>query len=128
LLTDGSIRSNIFRSIIHRDFDHETFENDIALLMLDTQIRFSSSVLPICLPNVGVSLQGFAIAVGFGGTDTNREGSAILQEVEIPIVDNIECLANDSEFYEKFLNHGNFCAGKKGVVKNVCGGDEGKKQ
>ena len=49
-----------------------------------------------------------------------------LQEVEIPIVDDDECKGSDSEFYEKFLNHGNLCAGKKGEIKNVYGGDEGK--
>lgn len=126
LLGESTIRSNIFRSIMHKYYDHETFENDIAILMLETQIKFSSNVLPICLPSAGVPLQGYAIAVGFGGTKDNVEGSHILQEVEVPIVDDKnECLENDAEFYEKFLNHGNFCAGKKGVFKNVCKGDEG---
>lgn len=126
LLTDGSIRSNIFRSIIHQKYDSETSENDIALLMLETQIKFSSNVLPICLPQATAVLEGYAIAVGFGSTKTDNEGSVMLQEVEIPIVDNDECLANDSDFYEKFLNQGNFCAGKKGAIKNVCGGDGGE--
>ena len=73
-----------------------------------------------------MNLQGYAIAVGFGSTLDDKEGSMLLQEVEIPIVDIDECKGSDSEFYEKFLNHGNFCAGKKGVIKNVCGGDEGE--
>lgn len=94
--------------------------------MLETQIKFSSTILPICLPNAGEVLDGFGIAVGFGSTESNNEGSFLLQEVEVPIVDNEECLRSDSEFYETFLNAGSFCAGKKGVTKNVCGGDSGE--
>lgn len=126
MLTDGNLRSNIFRTIVHQSFDFETFENDVALLMLETQIKFSSKVLPICLPHAGEVLGGIGTAVGFGSTENDNERSFILKEVQIPIVDNDECLQSDSEFYEKFLNAGSFCAGEKGVIKNVCGGDSGE--
>lgn len=125
-MIDAGLRSNVFRSIIHEDFSSDMFQNDIALLMLESQIKISTKVLPICLPELGVELEGIATVVGFGSTENEKFGSSSLRQVEIPIVANEECFKVDSDFYDKFLNEGNFCAGKSGETKNVCGGDSGK--
>lgn len=126
LMSGGSQRSNVFRSIIHVDYDWETFENDIALLMLQTQIAYKSSVLPICLPQLGVTLEEIGTIVGFGGTKSDRGGSSGLRHAMIPIVSDEECSEADPDFFNELLNRGNFCAGKKGELKNVCSGDSGE--
>lgn len=125
LMTDTGLRSNVFRSIRHHYYDHETFENNIALLFLETQIKFSSSVLPICLPELGMALTGSGIMVGFGGIEKDEGGSSVLREVQMPLVSNDECYDNDSDFFDQYLNYGNFCAGKKGESRNICNGDSG---
>ena len=39
------------RMIIHRNYKPDTFENDIALLELETGFEVQPHVVPICLPN-----------------------------------------------------------------------------
>nr|XP_009665245.1 PREDICTED: LOW QUALITY PROTEIN: serine protease 55 [Struthio camelus australis] len=36
--------------ILHENFDSESMENDIALILLDSPIQFSEQKMPICLP------------------------------------------------------------------------------
>lgn len=36
--------------VIHKDFERATMDNDIALLLLDTDIRFNGLKEPICMP------------------------------------------------------------------------------
>ena len=45
--------SLIFRAIMHPKFVASLYEQDIALLHLDEDLVFSSSVLPVCLPPPG---------------------------------------------------------------------------
>lgn len=126
LMTGGSQRSNIFRIIVHENFDRSTLENDIALLMLQTQVVYSPSVLPICLPELGIAHETTGTIVGFGGTENDQYGSSSLRHADIPIATKDECYQADADFFGQFLNQGNFCAGKKGELKNVCGGDSGE--
>ena len=37
--------------IIHDKYNHETLENDIALMKLDRRVDFSRNILPACLPS-----------------------------------------------------------------------------
>lgn len=41
------------RMIIHRDYNPSNFDNDIALLELETPFRIQPNVVPICLPEKG---------------------------------------------------------------------------
>lgn len=46
----------------HRDFDKRTFTNDIALLLLERPVQFTSFIKPVCLPPPG------DLFVGVSGT------------------------------------------------------------
>ena len=39
--------------ITHPNFDSSTLDNDFAIIQLETPVKFSDSVRPICLPDVG---------------------------------------------------------------------------
>ena len=55
------------RMIVHREYNPETFDNDIALLELDTPFEVKPHVVPICLPQTDYDLVGeFAHVAGFG--------------------------------------------------------------
>lgn len=45
-----AISKNVRRVIVHRQYDAATFENDIALLELETPISYDSHIVPICMP------------------------------------------------------------------------------
>lgn len=121
-MSDDGLRSNVFKLIIHPNYDDGTFENNIAMLMLETQIKFSAKILPICLPPPGAVLKEIGTIVGFGRTETNRHGSVKYREAELAIVSNEEC----DDKAESSLNQENFCAGRADGMKNVCDGDDGK--
>ena len=53
------------RMIIHRQYNAQTFENDIALLELLSPIRDEPNVMPICLPSE-TDVFDEAIVTGFG--------------------------------------------------------------
>lgn len=55
------------RMIIHRNYNAHTFENDIALLELETPLGIQPHVLPICLPNLDEQFVGrMAFVAGWG--------------------------------------------------------------
>lgn len=56
--------------ILHKDFNNITGANDIALLVLDKDLVFTSLVAPICLPSSGLRLAAgmAAIVAGWGLT------------------------------------------------------------
>lgn len=54
------------RMIIHRQYNAQTFENDIALLELHAPIQDEPNVMPICLPSRETDVFDEAIVTGFG--------------------------------------------------------------
>lgn len=45
-----SVTKNVRRVIVHRDYNAQTFENDIALLELESAVEYAPHIVPICLP------------------------------------------------------------------------------
>lgn len=125
MMVASGIRSNVFKLIIHENYDQYVRENDIALLLLESQVTYNAAILPICLPTQGVlsdSKFGKGFVIGFGSTEVELHGSLFLVEAEIPIVSNEECFENDLDFFEKYLDKDKFCAGQKNELKNICEG------
>lgn len=46
-----SVSRNVRRVIVHRNYDPATFENDLALLELESPIQFDAHIVPICMPD-----------------------------------------------------------------------------
>ena len=44
--------------VTHRNFDKFTYEYDIALLEMQSRIKFQPNIIPICLPNSDSNLVG----------------------------------------------------------------------
>lgn len=65
------------RMIVHRDYNPETFDNDIALLELDTPFELKPHVVPICLPDQDYHLVGeYAHIAGFGKLNYGKQSKA----------------------------------------------------
>lgn len=45
-----TIQRNVRRVIVHKDFIARTFDNDLALLELESPVTFDEHIIPICLP------------------------------------------------------------------------------
>lgn len=62
-----SISKNVKRVIVHRQYDAATFENDIALLELESPVAYDTHIVPICMPDDEDDFTGrMAVVTGWG--------------------------------------------------------------
>lgn len=62
-----SVTKNVRRVIVNRGYDPATFENDLALLELESPVQFDEHIVPICMPEDGVDFTGrMATVTGWG--------------------------------------------------------------
>ncbi|KAF2882668.1 hypothetical protein ILUMI_23502 [Ignelater luminosus] len=127
-----SERHGVRQKIIHPKFKFRTTQPDrydIALLELNRRAGQSFHILPICLPEVGIKLEGRnAVVAGWGKTkpSTDLTGTNVLRSATVPILDIKECMSWHRikqitvELYEEML-----CAGHKDGHKDACLGDSG---
>lgn len=84
----------IKKIIPHEDFDIFTFNNDIALLELETPLFYSSRVAPACLPSG--TQQDFTdqltLVAGWGRLSERSPTSQTLRSVVVPVWSQDECL------------------------------------
>jgi secreted trypsin-like serine protease len=87
-------RRSVQRVINHHAYNNETFENDIALILVDIPFEFTkTSVARICLPdathhNEYPQAGTDVIAVGWGKTKTGNT-SDILQQITLQVSDKL---------------------------------------
>lgn len=62
-----AVIKNVRRVIVHRQYDPATFENDLALLELDSPVVYQEHIVPICMPKEGEDYVGrMATVTGWG--------------------------------------------------------------
>ncbi|KAF7279785.1 hypothetical protein GWI33_006745 [Rhynchophorus ferrugineus] len=115
----------IDETVIHKNYDPKTFDNDIALLRLSVAANFSyANVQPICLPveEINDDLSGkFAVISGWGVTEEGHK-SPVLLKASVPVIPIETC----KNLYKRFTNltDRQICAGGyKG--QDSCKGDSG---
>ncbi|XP_076314877.1 uncharacterized protein LOC143227305 [Tachypleus tridentatus] len=118
---------NVKKIIVHRNFNTQSFENDLALLELETPVRFQPHIVPICLPESGDDFTGkTAFVSGWGKLFHDGPVPKRLQYVKVPIIGNSKC-------QEMFLHSGHdkiikntfICAGYETGGQDSCEGDSG---
>ncbi|XP_026755331.2 serine protease filzig [Galleria mellonella] len=121
------VSKNVRRVIVHRQYDAATFENDLALLELETPVKFDAHIVPICMPPDDADFTGrMATVTGWGRLKYGGGVPTVLQEVQVPVIENSAC-------QEMFLTAGHFknilksfiCAGYANGEKDSCEGDSG---
>ncbi|XP_065361336.1 venom protease [Calliphora vicina] len=110
-------------------FSFSNFDNDIALLRLNDRVPITSFIRPICLPraeernDLFVGTKG--IATGWGTLKEDGKPSCLLQEVEVPVLDNETCVAQ-TNYTQKMITKNMMCAGYPGKgERDSCQGDSG---
>ncbi|CAH0718451.1 unnamed protein product, partial [Brenthis ino] len=118
----------VFKIIVHENFNHRKVENDIALLKMTTPVIFNDYLHPVCMwsdrvnKNVPIGeITGSVVGWGFDQTDLL---SPTLRTAHIPLVSDEICIQRNPTFYGSFLNGYKFCAGLINGT-SVCNGDSG---
>ncbi|XP_062705389.1 transmembrane protease serine 9 [Aedes albopictus] len=125
---DHSRQFDVDKIIRHDDYDKETFENDIALLKLYSEITFTNYIQPVCLWQGDTQLSKIVSKIGYvvgWGLDEGYSLPKYLLEATMPIVSSKECRESDRWYYNKYyFESKTFCAGCH-VGSHVSHGDSG---
>lgn len=115
---------NVVEIKAHPRFSRVGFYNDIAILILDRDVRKSKYVIPLCLPEEHLS-EKFTnqrpTVVGWGTTYYGGKESAIQRQAELPVWRNEDC---DQAYFQP-INENFICAGYTDGGKDACQGDSG---
>ncbi|XP_055910873.1 serine protease nudel [Eupeodes corollae] len=114
--------------VVHQMYERRTMKNDLALMRIDTPLRFNRWVKPICLPDIGRTTMGtdwiwgpevntICTVVGWGAVREKGPGSDRLKEVQLPI--RRRCTEKDDQEAE------DICAGEAAGGRDACQGDSG---
>ncbi|XP_048015282.1 transmembrane protease serine 2-like [Megalobrama amblycephala] len=97
------------RIITHPNYDSSTFDNDIALVQLNSSVTFSDYIKPVCLAAAGsvFSADTESWVTGWGLLQFEGQYPDTLQEVMIPIVNNSDC----DKAYKGGITSNMICAG-----------------
>ncbi|XP_037933104.1 serine protease gd-like [Teleopsis dalmanni] len=118
---EGSLAAPVDDIFIHPDFNSHlnTYDADIAVLILKHEVRFNTFIRPACLWKGSTKQQYIegehGIVVGWGlaninATSAPSSSSTVPRVVDAPIVSNAACFkANDK--YRNISSNRTFCAG-----------------
>ncbi|XP_041968433.1 uncharacterized protein LOC121725497 [Aricia agestis] len=106
------------------------FQDDIAILILKTAIRYETYVRPVCLDfeyqfdKRQLQEGKLGKVAGWGLTGANGKPSMALQVAQIPFVSIETCLENSPSGFREFITSDKICAGYLNGTA-LCKGDSG---
>ncbi|NXX86141.1 FA7 factor, partial [Urocolius indicus] len=114
------------RSWTHPHYDSNSYDGDIALLYLSSDVVLTEYALPICLPSPGLAAllteEGRAgVASGWGATHARGSPLRFLMRVRLPVVSLERCRGSTA----RLLTDNMFCAGYGSEAADACKGDSG---
>jgi len=98
-LNEGGQKIGVEKYVERSDYNTDTLKNDIALLRLKSDIKFSDKVKPACLPTSAKAYTNVMATVsGWGGTVQNNPGQQVQQKTACKLkATNIKILANSDD-------------------------------
>ncbi|KAI0238014.1 Enteropeptidase [Lamellibrachia satsuma] len=106
---------------IHPDYDTSLYKNDIALVHLSEDVRYSPQISPICLPTEDVAANTMCVVTGWGKTAVDWPD--VLHQVKLPIVDQEVC--RQPGWHGSNITDSMLCAGFPEGGKDTCSSDSG---
>uniref|UniRef100_A0A3Q3K8R3 Suppression of tumorigenicity 14b n=1 Tax=Monopterus albus TaxID=43700 RepID=A0A3Q3K8R3_MONAL len=119
----STVRRKIKRIITHENYDHLTYDNDVALMEMDTEVPLNQYIFPICLPSPSYDFPAGQEAwiTGWGATREDGIAATDLQKAAVRIINSTVCksLLGD-DVSDRML-----CAGVLQGGVDACQGDSG---
>uniref|UniRef100_A0A8C1WI50 Suppression of tumorigenicity 14a n=1 Tax=Cyprinus carpio TaxID=7962 RepID=A0A8C1WI50_CYPCA len=118
-----STKRLIKQIIPHKNYNSYTYDNDIALMELDSPVTFSETIRPICLPAAtDVYPAGETVTIsGWGATREGGGGATVLQKANVRIINSTVC----DELMSGQITSRMTCAGVLSGGVDACQGDSG---
>ncbi|KAG5671024.1 hypothetical protein PVAND_001242 [Polypedilum vanderplanki] len=122
---DYTEKKRIKKIIYHDDFDIFSFDNDIALLELDSPILYGPRVSSVCLPSGDETdfTNRLTVIAGWGRLGEKSQTSSTLRSVIVPIWSSKECMA--AGYGATRITENMMCGGYPEGEKDACQGDSG---
>uniref|UniRef100_A0A3P9HII1 Peptidase S1 domain-containing protein n=1 Tax=Oryzias latipes TaxID=8090 RepID=A0A3P9HII1_ORYLA len=122
----NSVSQTVTTVIVHPNYNSNTKDNDIALLQLSSPVTFNNYITPVCLASTNSTFYS-GVKTWVTGWGNIRSGVPLpapetLQEVQVPIVGNIQC---DCNYGAGSITDNMLCAGLLEGGKDSCQGDSG---
>uniref|UniRef100_A0A8C8DN99 Peptidase S1 domain-containing protein n=1 Tax=Oryzias sinensis TaxID=183150 RepID=A0A8C8DN99_9TELE len=122
----NSVSRTVTTVIVHPNYISNTKDNDIALLQLSSPVTFNNYITPVCLAATNSTFYS-GVNTWVTGWGNIRTGVPLpdpetLQEVQVPIVGNIQC---DCNYGAGSITDNMLCAGLLEGGKDSCQGDSG---
>ena len=124
----GRVSHAVYKIVTHPDWNTltQSFDADIAVLVLEREVSFNEHIQPICLPSFHSNIVSISkgIVVGFGKSeDETKFHENIPKILETPIHDNQDCFEDNDGL--ALLSSGRTFCGGQGRGVGVCVGDSG---
>ncbi|XP_064092189.1 transmembrane protease serine 9-like [Macrobrachium nipponense] len=114
----------VSRVVRHKDYDSRRLYNDVAMLTLDKEVRYSSKVRPVCLDRSSNTYEGDMVTVaGWGSMYEGGPQPSTLFNVNLRVWSNDECRTKYGGAAPGGIVQSYLCAGQDG--KDSCQGDSG---
>ncbi|TWW81333.1 chymotrypsin-like protease CTRL-1 [Takifugu flavidus] len=121
----NEVSRTVSQIIIHPNYNNTLFNNDIALMKLNSPVTFTNYTRPICLANASSQIHNATLcyATGWGklSNTTNLPASTPLQQVQVPVIGPKQCSCSFSSQVD--ITSEMICAGE--ANKGTCQGDSG---
>lgn len=117
------VKKNLKQIIPHPNYNEYTFDNDIALMELDSPVTYSDYIRPICLP---ASQHDFPTGntvwiTGWGATREGGFAATVLQKAQVRIINRAVC----NDLMNGQITSRMLCAGVLSGGVDACQGDSG---
>ncbi|XP_057715504.1 coagulation factor VII isoform X2 [Corythoichthys intestinalis] len=120
-------KRRVSKVLIHRGYNHSSYDSDLAMLKLHRPIKLGLYVVPICLPARNSSFSRTLAAIrqntvsGWGRLSLHGSTARLLQRVALPRVPLQEC-----RLHTKLnITRNMLCAGLQKGGQDACKGDSG---
>lgn len=115
VIDTNTVEYQVLRLIVHPDYNKEDYQNDLALIRLENEVEYTRYIFPVCLwPDDKISLDNVigkkGTVAGWGLTEDDTLAE-VLNAGNLPVVNHMDCLSSNRDFFGPFLSDFNYCAG-----------------